>query len=137
MIDKHGLIDVDGFSPRRQPGFLVPHELAAEVIALLDAPPGVRFNLGPRIDQFWLPPWSDPPDPDEIDDCCMCGTEVRDHTAYDGHSPVGMHGYRRSLRQKDARFAFTGVDEDAERTRFAGHILSDGHGFRVIPVSKD
>ncbi len=129
MIDKHGLIDVDGFSPRQQPGCIVPHELSPEIETLLDRlapPPGVRFNLGPRLDSFWLPPWSDPPDPDEIDDCCMCGTDVRDHGFGDGHGPVGMHGYRRSLRQKDARIAFTGVDEDAERDRRFLEMLRSG-----------
>lgn len=128
MIDKHGLWDPGNDGPRMQPGFLLPDDAAAELEAMFEntRPPGVRFNLGPRIDQFWLPPWSDPPDPDEIDDCCMCGTEVRDHTAYDGHSPVGMHGYRRCLRQKDARTAFTGVDEDAERTRLFLERLRSG-----------
>lgn len=120
MIDKHGLVDDGNGGPRRQPGCFMPDDVADEVIGILgelEGPPRVRFNIGPRIDAFWLPPWSDPPDPDEIDDVCMCGSDVRDHGYADGHGAVGMHGYRRGQRQKDARIAFTGVDEDAERTR--------------------
>lgn len=106
MIDAHGLVDDGNGGPRRQPGILVPEEYTEEMRAFLDAPrPGVvRFNLGRRIDQDWLPMWASLPDPDEDDDVCCCGTEMRDHPP-DNHGPVGMHAHMRSLRVRDVRIA--------------------------------